>query len=445
MKMKYMVCIGMVLVSIMAEAQTLSLRECIEIGLERNLAVRQKAEDVRLADVTRSENRNKLLPVIQAFGSFTDNVHRGTTVTDGTGIGKLLGIDMQYSKTQGLQYVTQGGVQAQMPLYDQTLYIGLRIADRMKEISENSLSLAREQLIVEIARLYYLAQTTHEQISLLDGDIRALEALDSITHALRSEGMVLAVDVKRIGLTLNTMRVQRDNAQSSYEQQLNLMRYVLDLSPDKPLALQPVASDVASRTWSGLSSGLPELQGLDLQLALNDQQRRQVRYGYLPTLSLVGNLSWANFTDKFHHYFHDHPSNHWYNTTYWGLQLSVPIYDRGVKRNAIRRLDIQADKLRLSQESTQKQLQTQYLNGLCDYQNQQRTLRQQQANYQLAREVYDVTADQYREGVTSMTTLLQDDMNRSTARTAYIGALYNYLVSELTLLRLTGNLDVLTK
>ena len=435
----------MTLVSIMAQAQALSLRECIEIGLERNLTVRQKAEDIRLADVTRSENRNKLLPVIQAFGSFTDNVHRGTTVTDGTGIGQLLGIDMQYSKTQGLQYVTQGGVQAQMPLYDQTLYIGLKIADRMKEISENSLSLAREQLIVEIARLYYLAQTTHEQTRLLESDIRALEALDSITHALRSEGMVLAVDVKRIGLTLSTMHVQRDNAQSSYEQQLNLMRYVLDMSPDKPLALQPVASDVASRTWSGLSSGLPELHGLDLQLALNEQQRRQVRYGYLPTLSLVGNLSWANFTDKFHHYFHDHPSNHWYNTTYFALQLAVPIYDRGVKRNAIRRLDIQADKLRLSQESTQKQLQTQYLNGLCDYQNQQRTLHQQQANYQLAREVYDVTADQYREGVTSMTTLLQDDMNRSTTRTAYIGALYNYLVSELTLLRLTGNLDVLTK
>ena len=441
----------MTLVSIMAQAQALSLRECIEIGLERNLTVRQKAEDIRLADVTRSENRNKLLPVIQAFGSFTDNVHRGTTVTDGTGIGQLLGIDMQYSKTQGLQYVTQGGVQAQMPLYDQTLYIGLKIADRMKEISENSLSLAREQLIVEIARLYYLAQTTHEQTRLLESDIRALEALDSITQALRSEGMVLAVDVKRIGLTLSTMHVQRDNAQSSYEQQLNLMRYVLDMSPDTPLALQPVADyrektlDYRLQNWSGLSSTLPELHGLDLQLALNELQRRQVRYGYLPTLSLVGNLSWANFTDKFHHYFHDHPSNHWYNTTYFALQLAVPIYDRGVKRNAIRRLDIQADKLRLSQESTQKQLQTQYLNGLCDYQNQQRTLHQQQANYQLAREVYDVTADQYREGVTSMTTLLQDDMNRSTARTAYIGALYNYLVSELMLLRLTGNLDVLTK
>ena len=244
MKMKYLVCIGMVLVSlaVSAPAQTLSLRECIEIGLERNLAVRQKAEDVRLADVTRSENRNKLLPVIQAFGSFTDNVHRGTTVTDGTGIGKLLGIDMQYSKTQGLQYVTQGGVQAQMPLYDQTLYIGLRIADRMKEISENSLSLAREQLIVEIARLYYLAQTTHEQTRLLENDIRALETLDSITHALRSEGMVLAVDVKRIGLTLSTMRVQRDNAQSSYEQQLNLMRYVLDMSPEEPVEPAPLSS-----------------------------------------------------------------------------------------------------------------------------------------------------------------------------------------------------------
>lgn len=49
-------------------AQTMSLKQCIETGLERNLGVRTVAEDVRTADVTRSENRSKLLKYRQATG-----------------------------------------------------------------------------------------------------------------------------------------------------------------------------------------------------------------------------------------------------------------------------------------------------------------------------------------------------------------------------------------
>ena len=418
------------------------------MGLERNLQVRTKTADVRLADVTRSENRSKLLPVIQAFGNYVDNVHRGTSVTDGSGISKLLGMDVPYMKNQGLQYTVQGGLQAQMPLYDHTIYIGMRIADTMKELSQVSLDKAREDLTMQIAQLYYLAQATHEQIRLTQKNIRSLESLDSITQALRDNGMVLGVDVKRVNINLANLRVALDNAQSVYEQQLNLIRYTLDLDPEHPLALEPLrnhAERLERAEWNGLSDNLYEIQTLALQKQLTEQQRRQVKAGYLPTLSLVGNLSWANFTDRFHHYFHDHESNKWYNTTSWGLQVNVPIFDRFVKRNAIRRADIGLDKLALTREATEKQLLTQYLNGINDFRNNRRTVDTQRENYRLAEEVYDVAANQYREGVTSMIVLLQDEMNLTNAQNAFINAAYKYLVSELTLLRLTGKLDELTK
>ena len=423
-----------------AQPRELSLKDCIEMGLERNLMLKSKAEDVRLADVTRSDNRSRLLPMIQAFGALNDNLHRGTTVSEIVGV-------PNYSYVQGLQYVAQGGFQAQMPLYDQTLYIGLKIADRMKEISLSQLDKAREDLIVQIAQLYYLAQTTSQQLSLIDKNIRSLESLDSITNALRDNGVVLGVDAKRVGINLSNLRVSRDNAQSAYEQQLNLLRFVLDLAPEEQISVRHVAADGENDVWGGLSTSLPELQTLDLSLKLNEQQRRQVKASYLPTLSLVGNLSWTNFNDKFGNYFRQNTAEHmnrWYNTTAIGLQLSVPVFDRFIRRNNIRRIDINADKLRTVREATEKQLRTQYGNALNDWHNHRRNLTTRRDNYQLAQDVYDVTANQYREGVTSMTALLQDEMNMQNARTAYIGALYNYLVSRLTLLRLTGNLDELT-
>ena len=406
--MRHLLLIGVIALSSATYAQTMTLKQCIETGLERNLGVRTVAEDVRTADVTRSENRSKLLPVIQAFGNFVDNVHRGTSVTDGSGISKLLGMDVPYMKNQGLQYTVQGGFQAQMPLYDHTIYIGMKIADRMKELSQVSLDKAREDLTMQIAQLYYLAQTTREQIVLTEKNIRSLESLDSITHALRDNGVVLAVDVKRVNINLANLRVARDNALAVYEQQLNLIRFTLDLAPEAPLELEPLKTRegrLEHVRYNGVSPMRYELQQIALQRQITEQQRKQIKAGYLPTLSLVGNLSWANFTDRFHHYFHDHESNHWYNTTSWGL----------------------------------------YLNGLNDWQNNRRTVETQMENYKLAEEVYSVAANQYREGVTSMSALLQDEMSMTQSQTAFVNAVYKYLVSELTLLKLTGQLGELTK
>ncbi len=447
-RMRHLLLIGVIALSSATYAQTMTLKQCIETGLERNLGVRTVAEDVKTADVTRSENRSKLLPVIQAFGNFVDNVHRGTSVTDGSGISKLLGMDVPYMKNQGLQYTVQGGFQAQMPLYDHTIYIGMKIADRMKELSLVSLDKAREDLTMQIAQLYYLAQTTREQIVLTEKNIRSLESLDSITHALRDNGVVLAVDVKRVNINLANLRVARDNALAVYEQQLNLIRFTLDLAPEAPLELEPLKTREGRLEhvhYNGVSPMRYELQQIALQRQITEQQRKQIKAGYLPTLSLVGNLSWANFTDRFHHYFHDHESNHWYNTTSWGLQLNVPIFDRFIKRNAIRKANIGLDKLALAREMTEKQLQTQYLNGLNDWQNNRRTVETQMENYKLAEEVYSVAANQYREGVTSMSALLQDEMSMTQSQTAFVNAVYKYLVSELTLLKLTGQLDELTK
>lgn len=448
MKARNYLCIAIAVLATSASAQVMSLKECITMGLEHNLQVRSQAQDVSLADVTCTENRNRLLPVIQGFVNLTDNLHRGTSVTDGSGISKLLGMDVPYMKNQGLQYTAQAGVQAQMPLYDPTIRIGIDMADRMRELSRLSLDKAREELTMQIAQLYYLAQTTNEQLRLTERNIRSLEALDTITRALRQEGMVLAVDVKRLNINLANQRTVHDNLQATLEQQLNLLRYAMDLSPDEPLMVEPLASNYSrmnSVQFNGMSSDLLELQVIDKQRQVTERQRRQVKAGYLPSLSLVGQVSWANFTDKFEHYFQDHASNHWYNTTMVGLQLNIPVFDRHTKRNAIHKTDIALDKLALARESAEKQLHTQYLNGLNDWHNNRRTMDTQRENYMLAQEVYDVAANQYREGVTSMSTLLQDEMNVTTAQNAFVASAYKYLMSELTLLKLTSQLDLLSR
>lgn len=431
-----------------AQSDTLTLKRCIEIGIENNLTLQQKQQDIHIAEIGQSENRHKLIPVIQGYANFVHNVERATSVTDGSNLSKLLGVDAPYMVGQGLDFQTTGGFQLSMPLYNQTLYTGIQIADKMKEISEASYEKAKEDLTVEISKLYYLAQTTAKQIELIRSNIGRMESLKSITSAFYDNDMALKVDVQRVDINLENLRTQLTNAEAMYEQQLNLLRYTLDFAPDTPILLSTLKGYIDyddSYLLRGLSPDLYELQLLNMQSEVLQKQKKMINQGYLPTLSLVGATQWTAFTDKFENYFHTHPTNKWYNHTYWGLQLNVPIFDGLAKRNKSRKVAAQYTQLQTTIADTEKKLQTQYQNSLNDWHNNIRNAERQRENYRLAESVYLVTSDQYKEGVASMSDLLQDEMRMTEAQNGYISALYKYMVSELSLLKLTGQLNRLTE
>ena len=435
-------------VECIAQSDTLTLKRCIEIGIENNLTLQQKQQDIHIAEIGQSENRHKLIPVIQGYANFVHNVERATSVTDGSNLSKLLGVDAPYMVGQGLDFQTTGGFQLSMPLYNQTLYTGIQIADKMKKISEASYEKAKEDLTVEISKLYYLAQTTAKQIELIRSNIGRMESLKSITSAFYDNDMALKVDVQRVDINLENLRTQLTNAEAMYEQQLNLLRYTLDFAPDTPILLSILKGYIDyddSYLLRGLSPDLYELQLLNMQSEVLQKQKKMINQGYLPTLSLVGATQWTAFTDKFENYFHTHPTNKWYNHTYWGLQLNVPIFDGLAKRNKSRKVAAQYTQLQTTIADTEKKLQTQYQNSLNDWHNNIRNAERQRENYRLAESVYLVTSDQYKEGVASMSDLLQDEMRMTEAQNGYISALYKYMVSELSLLKLTGQLNRLTE
>lgn len=435
-------------VECIAQSDTLTLKRCIEIGIENNLTLQQKQQDIHIAEIGQSENRHKLIPVIQGYANFVHNVERATSVTDGSNLSKLLGVDAPYMVGKGLDFQTTGGFQLSMPLYNQTLYTGIQIADKMKEISEASYEKAKEDLTVEISKLYYLAQTTAKQIELIRSNIGRMESLKSITSAFYDNDMALNVDVQRVDINLENLRTQLTNAEAMYEQQLNLLRYTLDFAPDTPILLSTLKGHMDyddSYLLRGLSPDLYELQLLNMQSVVLQKQKKMINQGYLPTLSLVGATQWTAFTDKFKNYFHTHPTNKWYNHTYWGVQLNLPIFDGLAKRNKSRKVAVQYTQLQTTIADTEKKLQTQYQNSLNDWHNNIRNAERQRENYRLAESVYLVTSDQYKEGVASMSDLLQDEMRMTEAQNGYISALYKYMVSELSLLKLTGQLNRLTE
>ena len=83
--------------------------------------------------------------------------------------------------------------------------------------------------------------------------------------------MALQVNVQRVEINLKTLQVKLDNAKAMLEQQFNLLRYMLDLSPETSIVLETIEVNDTfddAHLLGGVSSSLYELQLLDLQAEL---------------------------------------------------------------------------------------------------------------------------------------------------------------------------------
>ena len=418
--------------------KTLSLKECLQIGIENNLSLRTSQNEVKKAKETISENRAKLLPQINLVGSFNDNFDPPVSVTDGRAYGK------QYNVTQTLQYNAAGGLQLQMPLYSQMAYTAADLARTMARLNELSYEKAREDLIVQIASIYYLIQNTKEQIGIINDNIKRFEELKEIAKAFYDNQMALEVDLQRINVRIESTQIQSANALAMLTKQYNMLKYILDYPAEEEIeVIAKSVDEVEAAEMSGLNENMYELQLMQQKVALADQQTKLAKQGYLPTLALTGNVMYTAFSDKFKNWFHDTEANHWYNSNGIGISLRVPVFDGFEKRSKVRKAKIDAETARLGFESTLKGMQTNYANAVKDLTNNQRNYFRQRDNYRLAENIYDVTYNRYKEGIVSMVEVLTDQMSMSDAQNSYLTSHYEYMVSNLQILKYTGKLETL--
>ncbi len=416
----------------------MSLKECLTVGIENNLSLKSSRNQVTKGKHNISENRARLLPQINFAAGFNDNFTPPVSVTDGTAYGK------QYNVTKTLQYNSSASLQLQMPLYSQTALTAVEISKTLDNINQLSYEKAREDIIMQIAKLYYLIQNTTEQITIISDNLKRFEELRNFAQAFYDNQMALAVDLKRINVRIESTDVSLANAKAMLREQYNMLKYALDYPADEDIQVEVKrVDDIEMASQTGLNTNLYELQLMRTQEKLSEQQVKLAKDAYLPTLALTGNFTFTAYTDKFKNWFHSGESNHWYDSNGLGISLRVPVFDGFEKRSKIRKAKIDADNARIAYENTLKNLQTQYSNAINDQLNNERNYRKQRDNYRLAEDIYKVTMDRYREGVTSMVEVLQDEMSMSEAQNNYLTAHYNYEVSNLSVLKLTGRLNSL--
>lgn len=433
-------------VGMICYGQTLTLEECIRTGIASNLSIVNARIDINKARTGVSQNRARLLPVINGVFQFTDYLKRPVNVTTGTLLGNEFPDDPAWQTIRSMQYNVNAGVQLSVPLYNQTVYAAIDVAWTVEQLSRLSYDKAVEDLTMQICRIYYLAQSSLEQATLAGENIARMRELCLITEAMYQQGVVLEVDVNRVRINLQNLMTQQSRFTMLHQQQLNTLRFLLDLAPEEPIEVERMPSDIDPADISAISYSLPELRMAITHKELTERKITAIKSGYIPTVSLTGYAGGLGYQEKINHFFHTRASSqNWFGNCFIGLNVTIPIFDANSKKYQIRQHRYDAEQAANRADLLRDRIRTDYSNALLQLDHNTEVYHTQSRSYQQACDVYQVTAEQYREGVSSMTAVLQDEMQLRTAQSARTQAHLLFNLARLELLRLSGNLSSLTE
>lgn len=444
MKRNLTVILALLSVSILSAQESgvtaLSLKESVRQAVEKNINMVKAQIDKEKNDYKVSEARSALFPKINASGNFQDNLQLPTTMIPGEIFGQPgTNIPVQL----GSPYSAAATVSLNQILYNQTAFTALKLSKRLEELSNLSIEKASEELAGEVSKLYFLTLTTARQKALVEENITRIQRLRDITQLVVNSGMGKKVDYDRISVNLENLYTQLSNIDAAHQQQLNMIKYLLEIPLQETIILTDTAEIPLLQQSPVLKSDFSDhidIQMLESQKEINLLNWKTINSGYYPALSFTGQYAYQGLRKEFKNYFQSSPENKWFNSSYIGLNLSIPIFDGFEKRSKARQVQLDFQKTSATLDNTKERLDVNYQNALNNYQNNRNNVQRQKQNIVLAEKVYMETALKYREGLASLSDLLQDEMGLNNAQSGYLNALFNFKEAELQIMLLNGEI-----
>lgn len=154
-----------------------------------------------------------------------------------------------------MQYNANAGIQLSMPLYNQTILAAIDVAKTVEKINSLSYEKAVEDLTMQISKVYYMAQASQEQERLTNENILRMEELCNITEALHQQGVVMEVGLNRVRINLKSLQAQHNQSRTLHSQQLNMLRFLMDMAPETSLEVTHMAENIKTLPATGVSGG----------------------------------------------------------------------------------------------------------------------------------------------------------------------------------------------
>jgi outer membrane protein len=414
----------------------LSLRQSCQLGIEKNVNVKNAGLEKRKSQYQLSEAKSMLYPKIEAYSQFSYYFAIPKMILPGEIFGQTGLIPVEI----GTKFDWSTGIKASQVIYSQSYFTSLKLAQSMETINDLNLQQKKEEMVYQVSQLYYLCQITKEQVTQLEITMQNTNKLLDIAKLQNDNGIIRKVDYSRVLVNKTNLQTQIDNLEQLYQQQLGLLKYIIGIE----LSTKVELSDSLTFSSTEIPTEIPdltrrtELKLLDKQLEQTSLSLKTDKQSNLPTLSAFGQYYYQGQRNKFDYF--EGGDDKFFKVGLIGLSLNIPIFDGFEKRSKIKQKNIELEQLENTRKSTIDFLSKDYEDATRQYKNSKNALQSQEENIKVAEETYNISLQGYQQQVVALSDLLMSESSLVEARLSYLNALLQLKNSELDLKKAKGEL-----
>jgi len=310
--------------------------------------------------------------------------------------------------------------------------VALKTSKVFEDFSHKEMQNVEKSIRDKATEAYLPALMIYENLKILDKNINNLKKMKEDMYEMYKEGFVEKLDADRIKLSLENLKVERENLARQIDIVINALKLTIGFPLKDTLILEDdVESLLAKIDDSVLFTPLqlnnrPDYKMLEKSLELQELNIKRYKSQYLPTLAGFGSYSQkmtGNNSDDLK----------WYPSTLVGLQMKFNIFDGFSRKAKVQRAKISLDMANNNLQNLRNAISMQVQNSRAAYQNALERLNSRENNLKLAQEIYDTTKIKYKEGVGSSIELTQAEQSLYQAQSNMLKAKYDLLNAKIKL------------
>ena len=418
-----------------------TLQECIDYALENNQNLINKAYDKELAETQVGETLSRGLPQVNVEAGVNYNFEPQKSLLPATMLDPNApeGSEVEFSFQQ--KYDGNIGLTLRQLIFDGSFFVGLEAAKTYRELSTKEYIKTEIDVVEAVSKAYYNALVTEERYALLQANLARLDTLLNDTKVMYENGFAEKIDVSRLKVQHNNLKVQVDNTAKLLELSRDLLQFQMGMPVSEEIILTDELAEVAfidpSVDEDFSYNERIEYSQLQTNMALANLDLKNNKVQYIPTLYANFNYGYNTQTSESDQLF---KTNRWLNYGTTGLSLNIPVFDGLLKSNRIQKNKIQIRQIEKTFEQLENSIDLEIKQARVNMQNAIDQMGAQRENMELAEEIFNVTKIKYQEGVGSNLEVVEADTDYKEAQTNYYNALYEALVAKVELEKAYGQL-----
>jgi outer membrane protein TolC len=427
----YLIAIGLVvcfLTSVAQDSTSFTLKAAQEYAVKNSYNTRIAQQDVVKSKKRVNEITAIGLPQVSGNVSYQNFLKLPVTVVPAEFFGGEAG------SFEAVSFGTDQNMTADITgnqlIFDGSYIVGLQAARTYLELSKNSLIKSEIEIRQQVAQAYHMVLAAEKNEEILLKNLETIEGIYTETKALYESGFLEEQDADQVKLTKMNLQTTINKAKRQVKIAYNLLKFQMGIPIEKTITLSEDIETLVNENNKPeyLDTEFALQNHIDYKIALTGVRAGELtlkneRAAYLPKLSGFFTHQQQSPSNEFN-YFGDAK---WYPSTFWGLNLEVPIFSSLMKHNKVQQAKVDLDIANIQRTQMEENLKLQVDNARANYAYVLDEYHSAQENLTLANSIKEKTNTKYKEGLASSLELAQAENQHLAAQGNYIQSLLNVL------------------